>query len=134
MVGNIGKILTETSTDLDSHANQCVLGNNTLVIYDYENPVNIIGYNPKGLVSNELHMIMGALAYDCPNAGETFILIANQAIHNPKLAHNLLSPIQMWLNDIKVNDKPKFLSDKPTEHDHAICVVNHETTKSWLYL
>jgi hypothetical protein len=32
---------------------------------------------------------MGALAYDCPNTGETFILIVNQVIHNPKLAHNL---------------------------------------------
>jgi hypothetical protein len=32
----------------------------------------------------------------------------------------------MWLNDMEVNDKTKFLTDKPTEHDHAICVVNHE--------
>jgi hypothetical protein len=29
----------------------------------------------------------------------------------------------------KVNEKPKFLSDKPTEHDYAICVVNHETNE-----
>ncbi len=31
----------------------------------------------------------------------------------------------MWLNDVEVNDKLKFLT-KPNEHDHAICVVNHE--------
>jgi hypothetical protein len=61
------------------------LQNNTLVIYDYEKPVNMVGYyDPKGLVSKELHMIMGALTYDCPNTGETFILIANQVIHNPR--------------------------------------------------
>jgi hypothetical protein len=35
----------------------------------------------------------------------------------------------MWLNDVEVGDKLKFLTDKPTEHDHAICVVNHETNK-----
>jgi hypothetical protein len=39
----------------------------------------------------------------------------------------------MWLNDVEVNvevnDKPKFLTDKPTEHDHVICVVNHETNE-----
>jgi hypothetical protein len=70
---------------------------------------------------------MGALAYDCPNTGETFILIANQVIHDPKLTHNLLSPIQMWLNDMEVNEKPKFLTDTPTEHDHAILC-------GWLYL
>jgi hypothetical protein len=36
MVGNIGMMLAETLTDLDSHADQCVLGNNTLVVYNYE--------------------------------------------------------------------------------------------------
>jgi hypothetical protein len=32
----------------------------------------------------------------------------------------------MWLNDVELNEKPKFLTDKPTEHDHVFCVVNHE--------
>jgi hypothetical protein len=49
-------------TDLDSHTDQCVLGSNTLVVYDYKKPVNIIGYNPKGPVSKELGTITGALA------------------------------------------------------------------------
>jgi hypothetical protein len=74
-------------------------------------------------------MITGALAYDCTNNCETFILIVNQAIHNPKLAHNLLSLIQMWLNDMEVNNKTKFLTGQPTECDHAICVVSHETNE-----
>jgi hypothetical protein len=25
----------------------------------------------------------------------------------------------MWLNDVEVNDKLKFLTDQPTERDHA---------------
>jgi hypothetical protein len=54
-------------------------------------PVNIVGYNPKDPVSRELCMIMEALAYKCPNTGETFILIVDQAIHNMKMTHNLLS-------------------------------------------
>jgi hypothetical protein len=87
------------------------------------------GYDPKGPISRELCTITRALAYDCPNTGETFILIVNQVIHNPKLAHNLLSPIQMWLNDVEVNNKLKFLTDQPTECDHATCVVNHETNE-----
>jgi hypothetical protein len=29
--------MDETSADLDSHANQCILGSKTLVVYDYEN-------------------------------------------------------------------------------------------------
>jgi hypothetical protein len=57
-VGNIGMMLAKMSTDLDSHANHCVLGNNTFIVYHYEKPVNIVGYNSKGLVSRELCMIM----------------------------------------------------------------------------
>jgi hypothetical protein len=129
MVGNIGMMLAKMLTDLDSHANQCVLGSNTLVVYNYKKPVNIVGYNPNGPVSRDHHMIMRTLACDWPNTGETFILIVNQVIRNPKLTHNLLSQIQMWLNDMEVDDKPNFLTDKPTEHDHAICVVNHKTNE-----
>jgi hypothetical protein len=43
IVGNIGMTLAKMLTDLDSHADQGVLGSNTLVVYDYEKPVNIIG-------------------------------------------------------------------------------------------
>jgi hypothetical protein len=86
MIGNIGMMLMEMSTDLDSCADQCVLGNNTLVVYNYEKPVNIVAYDPKGPVSRELHTITGALAYECSNTDDTFILIVNQVIHNTKLA------------------------------------------------
>jgi hypothetical protein len=48
-------MLMEMLTELDSHGNQCVLGNNTLVVYNYKKPVNIVGYEPKGPVSRELH-------------------------------------------------------------------------------
>jgi hypothetical protein len=30
---------------------------------------------------------------------------------------------------VEVNDKPKLLTDKPTEHEHVIYVVNHETNE-----
>jgi hypothetical protein len=74
MEGNIGMILAKTLIALDSHANQCVLGNSTLVVYDDKKPINIIGYDPKVA---PLSMTMVALAYNCPNPGETFILIVN---------------------------------------------------------
>jgi hypothetical protein len=114
-------------TDLDSHTNQCLLGNNTLVIHNYDKLVNVVGYNPRGPVTHSLHTISGALAYDCPDSGETFILIVHQAIHNPKLEHNLLSPFQMWLNDVIVSDMLKFMTEMPTEKDHAIVVIDPDS-------
>jgi hypothetical protein len=111
-------------TDLDSHTDQCLLGNNALVIHDYNKLVNVVGYDPRGPVTCSLHTISGALAYDCPDSGETFILIVHQAIHNPKLEHNLLSPFQMRLNDVIVSNTPKFMTEMPTEKDHAIVIIS----------
>jgi hypothetical protein len=62
---------------------------------------------------------MGALAYDCPNTGETFILIANQVIHDPKLTHNLLSPIQMLMK----NQSSSLTS--PLSMTMQFCVVGY---------
>jgi hypothetical protein len=96
VIGDVSCItINESNTDLDSHTNQSLLGSNTSVIHNFDKPVNIIGYNPRGPVTHSLHTISGALAYDCPDTGATFILIVHQAIHNPKCEHNLLSPFQM---------------------------------------
>ena len=35
-------------TDLDSHAEVCVLGKHCLVLFDYERPVEVKGYDPDG--------------------------------------------------------------------------------------
>jgi hypothetical protein len=85
-------MINESNTDLDLHTNQSLLGFNTLVIHDFDKPVNIVGDDPRGPVTHSLNTISEALAYDCPNTGATFILIVHQEIHNPKLEHNLLSP------------------------------------------
>ena len=120
-------MLDESNTDLDSHADQCMLGYKTLVVNDFDKPINIVGYDPKGPVTASLRTITGALAYDCPETGDTSILVVHQAIHNPELEHNLLSPLQMRLNDVMVNDIPKFMTETPTERDHAIIVSDPET-------
>jgi hypothetical protein len=34
----------------------------------------------------------------------------------------------MWLNDVIVNEIPKFMTEAPTEKDHAIVVTNPDLT------
>jgi hypothetical protein len=64
VIGDVSCVMiTELNADLDSHTNQSLLGSNTLVIHhDFNKPVNIIGYNPRGPVMHSLHTISGALA------------------------------------------------------------------------
>ena len=47
-------MLDESHSDLDSHADQCMLGDKTLVVNDFDKPVNIIGYDPKGPIMASL--------------------------------------------------------------------------------
>jgi hypothetical protein len=46
----------------------------------------------------------------------------NQAIHISHLDHHLLCPMQCQVNDMIVDDKPKFLTSNPTDHMHALTI------------
>ena len=83
----------ETTLELDSHADTCVLGCDALILHDYLRPVSVQGYDP-ALGTTQYNTVSGALAYDHPHSGETFHLVVNQAIHIPHLDHHLLCPMQ----------------------------------------
>lgn len=90
---------------------------------DYNRPCTVTGYDDSR-VSKPYSIVSAAVAYDDPETGEAHILVINQAISMPHIAHNLLCPMQMRLNDVEVNDKPKFLERTPTDKSHAIVVKN----------
>jgi hypothetical protein len=99
----------ETTLELDSHANTCVLGHDALMILDYQQPVSIVGYD-QSLGSKTYQTVSGVVAYDNPQTRRTLHLIINQAIHIPHLDHHLLSPMQCRVNDVTVSNLPKFLA------------------------
>jgi hypothetical protein len=67
-------------------------------------------------------MVSAALAYDDVTTGKSVILVVHQAIYIPDLNHNLLSTMQLRLNDVTVIDVPRFLTDKPTPLTHALVI------------
>ena len=99
-----------TRTELDYHADTCVVGKNALIVHDYDQKVNVAGYDPNQPTAQYLRIVSADLAFDDPNSGEVIIFILNQAISIPHLEHNLVSPFQMRLNGVKVNDTPRFLT------------------------
>ena len=62
----------------------------------------------------------GALAYDNPSDGNTIILVIHQAIKIDTLDNNLLCPMQLRLNDVIVNETPRFLCRNVTDHSHSL--------------
>ncbi len=113
----------ETTLELDSHANTCVLGRGALIILDCNRPVSIVGYD-ESLGSKTYQTVSGVVAYDDPQTGRTLHLIINQAIHIPHPDHDLLCPMQCRVNDVIVNNLPKFLAADHTDQTHALTLTD----------
>ncbi len=113
----------ETTLELDSHANTCVLGHDALIILDYQQPVSIVGYD-ESLGSKTYQTVNGVVAYDDPQTGRMLHLIINQAIHIPHFDHHLLCPMQYHVNDATINNLPKFLVANPTDQIHALTITD----------
>jgi hypothetical protein len=73
-----------------------------------------------GSVTNVSIITAAAVAYDDPRSGKTFVILIHHALLFNRLKHFLLCPMQMRLNEVVVNERPKFLSMKPTKENHAI--------------
>ncbi len=110
----------ETTLELASHANTCVLGCDASIILDYQQPVSVVGYD-KSLGSKTYQTVSGVVAYDDPQTRRMLHLII-KAIHIPHLDHHLLCPMQCHVNDVTVNDLPKFLAAHPTDQTHALTI------------
>jgi hypothetical protein len=106
-----------------SHVETCVLGRDALIILDYNRPVSVVGYD-ESLGSKTYQTVSGVVAYDDPQTGRTLHLIINQAIHIPHLDHHLLCPMQCRVNDVIVNNLPKFLATDPTNQMHALTLTD----------
>ena len=117
----------EGRAELDSHADTCVVGRNALIVADFERPMRVFGYNSAD-GSKIFKTVTAALAYDDPISGSAWLLIIHQAVHIPELGHHLLCPMQLRINDVEVNETPKFLTNNPTDKTHAVVVRNPEST------
>jgi hypothetical protein len=104
----------ETTLELDSHADTCVLGHDALIILDYNGPVSVVGYD-ESLGSKTYQTVSGVVAYDDPQTRRTLHFIINQATYIPHLDNHLLCPMQCRVNDVTINDLPKFLAADPTD-------------------
>jgi hypothetical protein len=107
-------------TEMDNHADTCVVGQECLVFHDFDRPVNVAGFDTSlGTVKNR-SVVSAAVAYDDPTTGEVIMLVVHQAIYIPTMDHNLLCPMQIRMNDHLVDECPKFLHPRPNDDTHAI--------------
>ncbi len=93
--------------------------------------MEVVGYDSQqGLQTSET--VSSILAFDHPQDGQVYHLVFHQAIHMPQLDHHLLCPMQCRVNDVTVNDVPKFLTCFPTDNTHALVVQNPDNDSTTL--
>ena len=56
----------EHPTDMDSHADTCMIGKNALIVHTLDKQVNVTGFNPSQGNFKNLDLVSAVLAYDCP--------------------------------------------------------------------
>jgi hypothetical protein len=74
-LGSLGQTGPACRSDLDSHANASVVGMEVITFQDFERPVNVSGYDPKGPVDMALKTVSAGIAYDVTGSGMVVILI-----------------------------------------------------------
>ena len=115
---------TEHRSELDSHADTCVVGEDTaLVILDHDRPVRVHGYDESSGDYRDCRTVSSVTAYDHPKSGHVYMFVLHQAIMIPTMTNNLISPMQVRDNEILVNDEPKHLVLTPSDNHHAITIV-----------
>ena len=89
----------DTSLELDSHADTCVIGKYCLILNDYERPVTVYGYY-RALGAQSFRTLSAILGYIDPKSGQTYLLVIHQAIKIPHLEHSLICPTQFRMNGV----------------------------------
>ena len=122
--------LSQHKTELDSHADTCTIGKHALITHVHNRNVNVHAYDPSLGSQQNMRIVNAAIAYDCPHTGEVLIFKINQAIQIKSMNNNLLCVMQLRMNDVKVFDCPKFLTDNPDALSHSIVIPSLEGDNS----
>jgi hypothetical protein len=106
-------------TELDSHANMPVVGQNAYIISDTGRVADVSPFTPD-YASMQIRIVDAAVQYDCPYDGESYILVIRNMLYVPSMKNNLLPPFILRQAGIKLNDTPKIQVDAPTVEEHSI--------------
>ena len=93
MLSSLSSNDIDTSLELDSHDDTCVIGKYFLILNYYERPVTVYGYGI-ALGAQSFCTVSAVLGYIDPKSGQTYHLVIHQAIEIPHLEHSLLCPMQ----------------------------------------
>ena len=106
-------------TELDSHANMCVLGKNSFVFEHTGRHCDVSAFSPT-IEKTSLPVVDAVIVYDCPFQLKSYLLMIRNALYVENMSHNLLPPFLLREANIYVNECAKMHVPSPTEDHHCI--------------
>ena len=111
-------------TELDSHANMCVLGKHCLLLFELETArtVNVGAFaDSDGGLSNVL-IVDAMIDCDCERTNQVYLLVLRNVLYIEDMNKNLIPPFILQDAGLTVNDKAKIHCEPgtATEEDHTI--------------
>ena len=61
-----GLMHVDSRTELDTHADTCVVGKHCLITHEFDRLVSVTGYDPNQGKVKDLKIVSAVIAYDCP--------------------------------------------------------------------
>ena len=112
-------------SELDSHADTCVGGSNTMMIGPSQTTVRVSAFAP-GCGTKHYPLATVGTVWTDPINGKEYLLVINQAIYlGDDLKHSLLNPNQLRATGLQVDDCPRQFDKRST---HSIMVEDPQVT------
>jgi hypothetical protein len=109
-------IYDEGRSELDSHADTCVAGSNTVPLWYTDHKVSVSSFIGEYQPLEDIPPASVATAWDDPKDGSVVILIIDEALYfGDRMPHTLLCPNQLRFNGLIVNDTPRMFSLDSTQ-------------------
>ncbi|KAI2502898.1 Reverse transcriptase (RNA-dependent DNA polymerase) [Fragilaria crotonensis] len=100
-------------TELDSHADTCVAGRNTLLLSDEGRQVTVHPYSGEYKPIQDVSIATVATMWIHPQNGQPYILIIHEALYfGDRVDVTLLNPNQLRANGVIVEDVPRQFDSK----------------------
>ena len=110
----------ESRMELDLQANMTVIGKHSYVLNWTGQTAQVSPFSPEYEAMDQVPIVDMIIAYDCPYALKTYLLVCHNALYIPSMDHNLFVPFIMREAGVKVNDIPKIQVHDPLEKDHSV--------------
>ena len=102
------------NTELDSHANMVVVGNQAFLFSHSGQYVNVRAFAEEVKALTKVHIVDAVIAYYFLHSGETYPLVVRNALCVPTMDHNLVPLFVLKEAGLVLNDKPKIHCEDPS--------------------